>query len=111
MAAEELPFKAEYAKSGRAGCKLCKGNISKDSLRLAKMVQVCTSMPTSATCSRSRPPPLQSPFFDGKQPNWYHYSCFFKTCQPHSTAEISGFGTLRPPDQDRLREKVQGNYF
>lgn len=40
MAAEELPFKAEYAKSGRAGCKLCKGNISKDSLRLAKMVQV-----------------------------------------------------------------------
>ena len=40
MAEEDQPFKAEYAKSGRAGCKLCKGNISKDSLRLAKMVQV-----------------------------------------------------------------------
>ena len=40
MAAEEPPFKAEYSKSGRAGCKQCKGNISKDSLRLAKMVQV-----------------------------------------------------------------------
>jgi poly [ADP-ribose] polymerase len=40
MAEDEQPFKAEYAKSGRAGCKLCKGNISKDSLRLAKMVQV-----------------------------------------------------------------------
>lgn len=40
MAEEEEPFKAEYAKSGRAGCKLCKGNISKDTLRLAKMVQV-----------------------------------------------------------------------
>ena len=37
---EEAPFKAEYAKSGRAGCKLCKGAITKDSLRLAKMVQV-----------------------------------------------------------------------
>lgn len=37
---EELPYKAEYAKSGRAGCKMCKGNISKESLRLAKMVQV-----------------------------------------------------------------------
>ena len=40
MAEEDQPFKAEYAKSGRAGCKLCKGSISKDSLRLAKMVQV-----------------------------------------------------------------------
>lgn len=37
---EDRPFKAEYAKSGRAGCKLCKGAISKDSLRVAKMVQV-----------------------------------------------------------------------
>ena len=37
---EERPYKAEYAKSGRAGCKLCKGNISKDTLRMAKMVQV-----------------------------------------------------------------------
>ena len=37
---EERPFKAEYAKSGRAGCKLCKGAITQGSLRLAKMVQV-----------------------------------------------------------------------
>ena len=40
MDEEERPFKAEYAKSGRAGCKLCKGAITKDTLRLAKMVQV-----------------------------------------------------------------------
>ena len=41
MAAEEdRPFKAEYAKSSRAGCKQCKGAITKDTLRLAKMVQV-----------------------------------------------------------------------
>ena len=37
---EDLPFQAEYAKSGRAGCKGCKCNIGKDSLRIAKMVQV-----------------------------------------------------------------------
>ena len=37
---EERPFKAEYAKSSRAGCKQCKGNITKDTLRMAKMVQV-----------------------------------------------------------------------
>ena len=41
---EERPFKAEYAKSSRAGCKQCKGNITKDTLRMAKMVQVGVSV-------------------------------------------------------------------
>ena len=36
----DLPFKAEYAKSGRASCKSCRDSIAKDSLRLAIMVQV-----------------------------------------------------------------------
>lgn len=36
----DLPFSVEYAKSGRAGCKGCKENIPKDSLRLAAIVQV-----------------------------------------------------------------------
>ena len=36
----DLPFKAEYAKSGRASCKGCKSSIAQDSLRLAVMVQV-----------------------------------------------------------------------
>ncbi len=36
----DMPFKAEYAKSGRASCKMCRLAISKDSLRLAIMVQV-----------------------------------------------------------------------
>jgi len=38
--ADDLPFKAEYAKSNRSSCKMCRDNIAKDSLRLAKMVQV-----------------------------------------------------------------------
>ena len=38
--AEDLPFKAEYAKSNRSSCKLCREKIAKDSLRVAKMVQV-----------------------------------------------------------------------
>ena len=38
--ADDLPYKAEYAKSNRSACKLCKDNISKDSLRVARMVQV-----------------------------------------------------------------------
>lgn len=40
----DLPFKAEYAKSGRAGCKGCKSNIEKGSLRIAAMVQVSTNI-------------------------------------------------------------------
>ena len=36
----DKPFKAEYAKSGRASCTQCKGTITKDTLRMAKMVQV-----------------------------------------------------------------------
>lgn len=33
-------FKAEYAKSNRAGCKKCKSKIDKDTLRIAAMIQV-----------------------------------------------------------------------
>lgn len=37
---DELPYKAEYAKTGRAGCKGCKLKIDQETLRLAVMVQV-----------------------------------------------------------------------
>ena len=36
----DFPYKAEYAKSGRASCKACKDNIPKDSFRMAAMIQV-----------------------------------------------------------------------
>ena len=36
----DLPYRAEYAKSGRAACKGCKEKIEKGELRLAVMVQV-----------------------------------------------------------------------
>lgn len=37
---DDLPYRAEYAKSGRASCKGCRSPIAKESLRLAAMVQV-----------------------------------------------------------------------
>lgn len=40
MEIEDLPYRAEYAKSARANCKGCKSSIGKDTLRLAVMVQV-----------------------------------------------------------------------
>ena len=36
----DLPYRGEYAKSGRAACKMCKDKIDKGELRLAAMVQV-----------------------------------------------------------------------
>lgn len=36
----DLPYKVEYAKTGRAGCKKCKSNIAQGILRMAAMVQV-----------------------------------------------------------------------
>ena len=40
--APKQPYKAEYAKSGRAKCKTCKMPIEHGDLRLAVMTQVCS---------------------------------------------------------------------
>ena len=42
--AGDLPYRSEYAKSGRASCKTCKAKIDKGELRLAAMVQVSFSI-------------------------------------------------------------------
>ena len=39
----DLPYRSEYAKSGRAKCKGCKVEIPKGDLRLASMTQVILS--------------------------------------------------------------------
>ena len=44
IAEADLPYRSEYAKSGRSSCKACKTSIGKADLRLAAMVQV-NSMP------------------------------------------------------------------
>ena len=72
---DDLPYRAEYAKSGRAKCKACKADIPKGDLRLAAMVQ--------------------SPFFDGKQAHWFHSNCFFMRNRPTAVGEIAHFDSLR----------------
>lgn len=37
---DDLPFRAEYAKTGRAGCRKCKQKIDQGQLRIAAMIQV-----------------------------------------------------------------------
>lgn len=83
----DLPYSAEYAKSGRSSCKGCKSKIENAELRLAAMVQ--------------------SPMFDGKVPNWYHFMCFFAKQRPKSVGDIDKFGTLRYEDQKRIQEKIE----
>ncbi|XP_047097726.1 LOW QUALITY PROTEIN: poly [ADP-ribose] polymerase [Schistocerca piceifrons] len=83
---DELPYRAEYAKSGRASCKGCKSPIAKDTLRLAVMVQ--------------------SPVFDGKQPNWYHFACFFVKQRPKSIGDIAHIDSLRWEDQEKIKQKI-----
>ncbi|RNA32309.1 poly [ADP-ribose] polymerase 1, partial [Brachionus plicatilis] len=79
-------FACEYAKSDRSGCKLCKTNIGMSALRMAIYVQ--------------------SPFFDGKMPNWYHFNCFWKKEKPIDTAFIKGFDNLRWDDQQKIKKKM-----
>ncbi|XP_045461901.1 poly [ADP-ribose] polymerase [Harmonia axyridis] len=82
----DLPYRAEYAKTGRAGCKGCNSPIGQGTLRIAVMVQ--------------------SPVFDGKITKWYHEMCFFSKQRPKTVDDIENFETLRLPDQEKIREKI-----
>jgi poly [ADP-ribose] polymerase 1 len=83
----DLPFRAEYAKSGRASCKFCKVPIPAASLRIARMVQ--------------------SAFHDGKQPNWFHENCFFQKQRPDTVGDIENFSNLKYEDQQKIQEKIE----
>ncbi|XP_058116088.1 poly [ADP-ribose] polymerase [Anopheles ziemanni] len=86
MDAQQLPFLAEYSKSNRASCRLCKQKIDKDVLRLAAMVQ--------------------SPMHDGKIAQWYHEDCFFKKQRPKTEGDVANFGALRYEDQKKIRDAI-----
>ncbi|KAK6179956.1 hypothetical protein SNE40_012199 [Patella caerulea] len=83
----DLPFTAEYAKSDRSSCKACKSNISKGSLAIM----------------------VQSPHFDGKVPNWFHFACFWKGAKVAQPEDIHGFHSLRWDDQQKVKGKIGGD--
>lgn len=85
---DDLPFRAEYAKSGRSSCKKCKLNIAQGTLRLAVV--------------------FQSAKFDGKMTSWYHFDCFFERQRPKSAGDIEHFDQLRWEDQEKINEKIKG---
>ncbi|CAG5129821.1 unnamed protein product, partial [Candidula unifasciata] len=88
MSNHDLPFQAEYAKSGRASCKACKSAIAERTLRLAIMTQ--------------------SPHFDGKVPNWFHFPCFWKRAKCKNPDDIYSYHSLRWEDQEKIKEKIGG---
>ncbi|KAI1724104.1 poly(ADP-ribose) polymerase, regulatory domain-containing protein [Ditylenchus destructor] len=85
---QELPYAAEYAKSGRAGCKGCKEPISQGSLRMAVR--------------------FPSPFFDGWQDNWFHFDCFWRRVKKSNMNEtaIRGMEWLKWEDQETIRQRI-----
>ncbi|KPJ11271.1 Poly [ADP-ribose] polymerase [Papilio machaon] len=87
----DLPYSVEYAKSSRASCKLCKNTIDQGTLRIALMVQ--------------------SPFFDGKQPNWHHLDCLFSKKPPTDISEIANFNKIKHEDQEAIKKKISGISF
>lgn len=86
MSSKYPDYSCEYAKSGRSECKICHSCIGQDTVRVARYVQ--------------------SPFFDGKMPQWHHLRCFFNKYMPSDPSEIQGFDNLRWDDQQRIKEKM-----
>merc|ERR1740129_2741804 len=84
---EDGDFRAEYAKSSKAGCKKCKEKIAEGALRIGKQVP--------------------SDKFDGMITVWQHWTCFCSTgLLPRTTQLIQGFSTLRPEDQEKISKYV-----
>ncbi|XP_068630447.1 poly [ADP-ribose] polymerase-like [Battus philenor] len=84
----DLPYNVEYAKSSRSSCKLCKKTIDQGILRIALMVQ--------------------SPFFDGKQPNWHHLDCLFSKKPPTAISDIANFNKIKHEDQEDIKKRING---
>jgi len=97
-------YLVEYAKSGRAKCKLSKceegygSKIEQGSLRIGK-------------CH-------PSPFFDGMQTDWYHPHCLFKTFKnarkntkiiEEPTQDLKGFDSLKESDKKLIRSLCENN--
>ncbi|CAH2075136.1 unnamed protein product, partial [Iphiclides podalirius] len=51
---------------------------------------------------------VQSPFFDGKQPNWHHLDCIFSKKPPTNIAEIANFNKIKHEDQENIKKKING---
>lgn len=54
---------------------------------------------------------FQSPFHDGKQPNWHHLDCIFSKKPPTAISEIANFNKIKHEDQETIKKKISGIYL
>ena len=47
-------------------------------------------------------------FFTSQQPNWYHFSCFWKRAKVTNSEDVGGLDSLRWEDQEKVKEKISG---
>lgn len=100
-------YTAEYAKSSRSTCKICKGKIEKNALRIGKKVE----MDGNASGRRMD---YDRPSFTGTY--WYCYECFWgpkyipgKTDAKRNVwKNFNGYKSLSTEDQNKLHVKVTG---
>lgn len=92
----------EYAKSGRASCKVCKGKIEKDALRVGTKVVVDHEKLAADENAAQNAHILESV-------KWHHIECFSKMRQPRwfkahlpEASTCSGFEALREEDQKKV---------
>jgi len=87
-------YTVEYAKTGRAGCKLCTGKIGKGELRIGKQIQV------------------ERGDFLGTGIGWFHFPCFWEQGPQFKVSRVwsnfKGVSQLRLDDQKTLHLKVLG---
>ncbi|XP_003381097.1 poly [ADP-ribose] polymerase [Trichinella spiralis] len=53
---------------------------------------------------------VQSTFFDGRIPTWYHYDCFWNCTKVLSEEDFPGLDNLRWNDQEKIRKRIQGKF-
>ena len=49
---------------------------------------------------------FQSAFHDGKNPNWFHWNCFFDKHRLKSVGDIAHFEQIRYEDQKKVEDKI-----
>ena len=96
----DVKYCAEYAKTGRSGCKKCKKTIEKGTCRIGKVTP--------------------NPFSDdgGDMKVWYHVGCMFESFQRaraatkviETAADVEGFADLKDSEKDEIKELIKGTY-
>jgi len=96
-------LEVEYAKSGRAACKQCKGKIDKDAVRIG--VKAAVEAPAAGD---EDTPASRNHALEGVR--WHHFGClqrvhgpaWFKKHAPESAESLTGFQALRPEDREAV---------